>query len=114
MNSSEKDLSTIIGYYLEEWKHRDNIYIKHTYTYFWSILIVSLFPNIEFISNNLVKIINPKVFNVLGLVLSVAFLYITLSLGKRLTKVGEKYDSLLKKLNTDYCHEKIDNNFPSL
>lgn len=43
MNLPTSDLITIVGYYLDEWKHRDNMYQKYTFTFFYATLIVFVF-----------------------------------------------------------------------
>lgn len=96
--------------YLEEWKHRDKVYNRHTFTYFFAVLLISVFPYIKFtniISDKLNQIIKPSVFHIIAILLSIIAMFVSISLGKRLTCVSKKYNEILGYIDKEYTHIKV-------
>lgn len=109
MNKSQERIE-VAKLYLDEWKHRDNVYNRHTFTYFLAILLISVFPYIKFnsfISDKLNAIINPSLFHIVAILLSIVAMFVSVSLGKRLTNVSRKYNEILENIDKDYKHIKV-------
>ena len=107
MSIEEKTSVTIIGYYMDEWKHRDTMYVKHLFTYFWASIIVSLSPYIKFIKKGLTDIFPLWVFHALGIIIACFAMMVSFTMGRRLSVVFEKYNELLGNLRPDYRHTRI-------
>lgn len=88
--------------YLDEWKHRDDVYNKYCTTFYFCSVVVSLFPYVEFKENNIQ--INEIVFALAGIL--IAFLTtMTISLmAKRNVIVSKKYRELVECIPVD-CDE---------
>ena len=95
--------------YLDEWKHRDKVYNKHTFTYFCAILVISVFPYIKFTDfsgDKLNSIFQPFIFHLVAIILSIVAMCVSFALGKRLTWISEKYDETLGYIDKKYIHKK--------
>lgn len=108
---NDNDNLEIAELYLDEWKHRDNMLVKYIFSFFISILIVSLIPYVKFKENTLVDVVEPCLFNVLGIILSFLAMFVTMRMGNRLSEVGDKYRSYIG----DYDNERsTDINFSTV
>lgn len=99
---------------LEEWKHRDTSYNKHTFAYFSGILLFSVIPYIKFGSfdaSSLLSGINPIIIHTVAIALSLIAWYVSHSLGHRLKLVSEKYKDTIKSIRYEFGHKKADSFF---
>ena len=91
--------------YLEEWKHRDNMLIKYIFSFFSSIVVVSLIPYVNFRDNTLISVIDPYLFNIVGIVLSFLAMFVTIRMGNRLSEIGDKYRKCIGDYNKERATE---------
>lgn len=94
---------------LDEWKHRDMIYNKHTFMYFSAILLLSILPYIsfgDFDATNLLSGIDPTIINFSAIVLSLIAWYVSESLGYRIKLVSDKYREVVKSIKKDFSHNE--------
>lgn len=106
MKKDEKRLE-VAKLLLDEWKHRDTSYNKHTFTYFSGLLLFSVIPYIKFGSfdaTNLLSGINPFIIHSIAIVLSLIAWYVSHSLGYRLRLVSEKYKFIVKSIGKEFGH----------
>lgn len=111
-NISESSMSTenkiaLMNVYLSEWSHRDTLLWHEIYTYFYSTLIVILLPNIaKFIGIDLPDL--PRLlFPIVGIILSIVFLYICLGYAKRLQAAGDSYQKIINMLPVKYRRVRV-------
>ena len=108
MRLDEKRLE-IAKLFLDEWKHRDKIYNRHTFMYFSAILLISILPYIsfgDFDATNLLLGIDPIIIHIVAIVLSLIAWYVSESLGYRLKLVSDKYREVVKSIKNDFSHNK--------
>ena len=78
--------------------------------YFSAIMLISVFPYIRFSSFNseeLISIIKPPIFHIVAILLSIVAMFVSVSLGIRLTRVSEKYGEILGYIDKKYKHINI-------
>ncbi len=93
----------LMGVYLDEWNHRDELLWTQVFRYFYATLIVIILPNIaEFVGIELPEI-NTKIFPIIGIAMGIVFLYVGLGYALRLQASGKTYQKIMKLLsNEDY------------
>ncbi len=97
--------------YLQEYTHREKHMWSQNYRFFFSSLIVMLLPNLtDYFSLNIPKFLTEHayIFPLLGIVMSVVFLYVSLNLGKRFKAISDTYNDLIKKLPEAYKRISIE------
>lgn len=97
----------LLDVYLTELTHRDTLFYVQIYRYFYAILIVTILPNITSYLNIVLPSITPKIFPVLGIILTSFFCYVSLGYAKRLKVIGETYQNLINTLPSQYQRVKI-------
>jgi len=108
-NLENQDLIALLDVYLNEFIHRDNLLWSQVFKFFYASIIVMLLPNIsDFLSINLPPF-PVLLFRVLGLIMSVVFLYLALGYGKRLEASTSTYKMLIEKLKPNYQRIKLRN-----
>lgn len=95
--------------YLNEWKHRDNMFWKQVSTYFFAVLIVIILPFSNIWDIDLSFKIPNFVFPLIGMVLSLVFLVIGKSFADRLTWVSKTYESIINMLPKKYRRKEVHN-----
>jgi len=96
-----EDILSAMGIYLDEYIHRDTHMWSQTYKFFFSSLVVMLLPYLtERIGIQIPDefALYTKIFPAAGIVLSFAFLYVSLSLAKRFNAVSQTYNKLINQL----------------
>ena len=96
-------LITLMNVYLSEWEHRDGLLWTQVFRYFYATLIVIALPNIAACIGIELPEINTNLFPIIGIVMSIVFLYVGLGYAFRLQASGQTYEKIMKLLgNTDY------------
>lgn len=100
--NTTNDMLHLMDIYLCEWKHRDSMLWKQTFTFFVAALVVMILPFSSLWGIKISDSIPKWVFPTIGMFLSVVFFVIGKGYSLRLTAIGESYNNLLKKLPEDY------------
>lgn len=91
----------LMGVYLSEWEHRDELLWTQVFRYFYATLIVIVLPNVAvFIGIELPKI-NIKLFPIMGMVMALIFLYVGLGYAIRLRASSRTYEKMMKLLGNE-------------
>lgn len=89
---------SLLDIYLSEWSHRSEVMWRQVFYYFYATIIVLFLPNLA----AFIGIVSPDfpelLFPLLRLVLSFAFLYISLGLALRIDASVRSYNKLIKLL----------------
>ena len=73
-----QELLTLMSIYLDEWKHRDSILWKQTFTFFWATLIVMLLPfAAKYLQINIPDKLPQFLFPLIGIIMSFLFIIIS-------------------------------------
>jgi len=113
-DTAEKDFEPetviqLLDVYLTEWIHRDAFLWEQTNRYFYAILIFIILPSIAPFLNIKLPPFTPKIFPVLGILLTGFFCYISLGNAKRLEASGVTYQNLINTLPVKYQRVRIKN-----
>lgn len=101
MATDRDDIITLMGVYLSEWEHRDELLWTQVFRYFYATLIVTVLPNIATsIGINLPEV-NVKIFPIIGLVMALVFLYVGLGYAIRLRASSRTYEKMMNLLNDE-------------
>ena len=99
---SAQETVNLMNVYLQEWMHRDDLFWKQVFKFFYAILIVILLPQISnFIKVDISFIKNKAVFPIIGIVFSFLFLYIGLAYAYRLDASGKSYQKVMMLLKNE-------------
>jgi len=98
----------LLDVYLTEWSHRDSLLWAQISRYFYATLIVIILPNITSYLNINLPSIAPKIFPILGMILTAIFCYVSLGYAKRLEAIGNTYQNLIDTLPKQYQRVKIE------
>lgn len=114
-NLGDEQVIALMGTYLSEWEHRDELMWSQVLKLFYATLIVIVLPNIaQYIGIDL-QTIPCILFPVVGIVMAIAFLYIGLAYAVRLTASSRTYENMMKLLG-DKQYERVSildkNEFP--
>lgn len=93
---SSDDYFRLLSQYYEELKHRDTMFWKQIYIYFYGILIFSILPILKPNGLELSEKIPRLLFPVFGIGMSIGFLYVALAYSARLKAISQSYRDLLK------------------
>ena len=100
-------LLSLMNLYFSEWTHRDSIMWKQIFTFFFAIFVIVLLPFANIWDVALVGPLPPVLFPIVGLVLTLIFLYVSLGYARRLSKVGESYRELIEHIPKEYQRNSI-------
>lgn len=101
MATDRDDIIALMSVYLNEWEHRDELLWTQVFRYFYATLIVTVLPNVAtFIGIDLPKV-NVKIFPIIGLVMSLVFLYVGLGYAIRLRASSRTYEKMMSLLNDE-------------
>ncbi len=95
-------LLELMAIYLNEWTHRDEIFLKEILTYFFAIVVVMILPYIEIYKIEIGDYIPRWLFPLTGIFLSFLFLILGRGYAFRLQAIGNTYNDLIKKLPEEY------------
>jgi len=95
----KEEIINLMGIYLSEWEHRDTLLWSQVFKLFYANLIVIILPNIaSFIGIDLPSI-NEKIYPIIGIIMSLIFLYVGIGYCFRLMASSRTYVKLMKQLN---------------
>lgn len=96
----------LLGIYLDEWQHRDDIYWRQMYKYFYFILIVDVLP---YVNDAIIDIpaVLQKAFPIIGLIMSIVFLYVGMAYTYRTDASRNTCVKIMDLLPTYYRQTKI-------
>lgn len=87
--SSDYDTTiSLLNVYFSEWSHRDQILWSQIFKFYYAILIIILLPNISPHFDLTLPPMPDLAFRLLGLLLSIVFLYIALGYVVRLQAIS--------------------------
>lgn len=89
--------------YLDEWKHRDNVYYKFATTLYSCAIVISLFPYVKFVEDYTLSL-NRICFAIAGVLIALITSLTIFGMSQRNIKVYEKYDFLLGQMNGSFKH----------
>jgi hypothetical protein len=92
----------LLDVYLTEFIHRSTVLWAQTYRHFYAILIVMILPNITSYLNIHLPPIMPKLFPILGIIMTGFFWYMSFGYAKRLEAIGDTYQKLIDTLPQQY------------
>ena len=101
-------LINLMNVYLSEWEHRDSMLWKQVFTYFFATLIVMILPFANIWDFSLGDKIEPWIFPVIGLLMTLVFSVIGKGYAIRLQAIGHTYGELIDKLPKEFKRQKIE------
>ncbi len=107
-----EELLHLIEIYLSEWEHRDALFWKQIFTYFFSTLVVMLLPFMNVWGLHLPESIPNFIFPSIGIIMSVLFFIVSNGYIARLKAVSGPYQALIEKLPPQYQRKKINQLYP--
>ncbi len=102
-----EELLHLLDIYQSEWEHRDTLFWKQIFTYFFSSLVVMLLPFMDAWGLRLPESIPIFIFPAIGLIMSVLFFIVSNGYVARLKAVNIPYQSLIEKLPAEYRRKKV-------
>ncbi len=84
--------------YLSEWKHRDELFWRQIFKYFYTACIILFMPNIANMLHIDIAGIPSKLFYLMALFMSFFFWYVAIGYAKRLEATSIVYDRLLNEI----------------
>ena len=102
-----EELLSLMNIYFTEWSHRDSLMWKQVCTFFFAAFIVTLLPFSKIWEISLTKVIPNFVFPIVGIVLSLIFLYITIQYAHRLSKSSDTCRELIEHLPKEFQRKKL-------
>ncbi len=96
-----EQLIALMGVYLSEWEHRDKLLWTQVFRYFYATLIVIVLPNIASVIGIQLPDINTKLFPIVGVFMSIVFLYVGLGYAFRLRASSQTYIKIMKLLGNE-------------
>ena len=107
--SSDFDTTiSLLNVYFMEWSHRDQILWTQTFRFYYAALIVILLPNISVPLQISLPPIPNLIYRLIGLCISIIFLYVSLGYAIRLHIISKSYRCILDKLPPEYKQKTFD------
>lgn len=108
--SSDYDTTiSLLNVYITEWSQRDQIIWSQIFKFFYAILIIILLPNLALYLQIELPSLPIFSFRIIGLFLSLAFLYISIGYAMRLQAISDTYQNIIKKLPIEYQRKSVQN-----
>lgn len=104
---STDQLLSLMELYLSEWQHRDNLFFKEIFTYFFSSLVVMILPFADIWNLHFPKEIPQWLFPAIGMLMAVAFFIVSNGYIARLKALSDPYQKLIDKLPPELRREKV-------
>lgn len=98
---TKDDLFRLLSQYYDELKHRDTMFWKQVFAYFYATLICSTLPVIQPFELKIPEGIPKHTFPILGLIMAACFFFVSMAYALRLECISESYEKLLKMLPED-------------
>lgn len=109
-----EQLLSLMELYLSEWEHRDSLFWKQIYTYFYSCLIVMLLPYFHGLGLYMPKGIPDFLFPFAGMIMALAFFIVSNGYIARLKALSEPYQNLITKLPSSYRRKTVRQLYPGI
>lgn len=91
----------LMNVYLNEWIHRDELFWKQCFKFFYANLIVIVLPNIaQFLQIDLPNI-STKFFPIVGIIIAFVFLYVEIGYLVRVKAISDTYVELMSFLGKE-------------
>jgi hypothetical protein len=103
-----QDIISLLNIYLNEFIHRNDVFLSTTFRFFYASLIVILLPNITGYLGINFSSLPIVLFRIVGFIMSLAFFYITISYAKRLEAITNTYNTIIKKFKSEYQRQNIE------
>lgn len=98
---------SLLNVYLSEWSHRDIQLWSKAIKLYYVILVIILFPNITNFFNVVLPPLPAIIFRLIGLFLSLIFLYVTFGYAIRFQTIADTYQSIINELPEKYRRKSI-------
>lgn len=98
---------SLLNVYLSEWSHRDIQLWSKAIKLYYVILVIILFPNITNFFNVVLPPLPAIIFRLIGLFLSLIFLYVTFGYAIRFQAIADTYQSIINELPEKYRRKSI-------
>ena len=95
---NKSDVISLMNVYLSEWCHRDELFWRQIFTYFYVTLIVTVLPNITNGIGIEIPGMKESWFHLTGLVMAVVFMYISIAYSLRLRASSKAYEAMMELL----------------
>lgn len=105
-------LLTLMEIYLSEWQHRDNLFFKEIFTYFFSSLVIMILPFADIWGLHLPEALPTWLFPGIGMVMAIAFFIISSGYIARFKALNDPYQALINKLPPSYRRKTIKELYP--
>lgn len=89
------DYFKLLNQYYSELKHRDVLFWKQVYIYFYATLLVIIIPYIKPLGLTLPKNYSKRIFFIMGFLMTIAFVFIAIAYAYRLKCISDTYNDLL-------------------
>ena len=98
-------LLTLMNIYLSEWIHRDSMFYKEIFTYFFASLVVMILPFADIWGLRLSPTLPAWLFPIAGILMAIIFLIISCGSIVRISALSDPYQLLINKLPEE-CRRK--------
>ena len=105
---TKDDLFRLLSQYYDELKHRDTMFWKQVFAYFYATLICSVLPVIQPFGLKIPEPMPKYTFPIVGIVMAVCFFFVSIVYAKRLECVGKGYEALLDRVPEEVRRKKIE------
>lgn len=105
--SVNSEVLSLLAIYLDEFKHRNELLWSQVYKLFYATLILTLLPNITGLFSIQLPAILEIFYRVIGVIMSIIFLFISLSYAKRLEASSSTYNQTIDLLPAAYRRKKV-------
>ena len=100
---SNQELIALLDVYQNEYIHRDQLFLVNIFKFFIATLVIILLPDIPSVIKIEFSVNVPEiVFLVLGIIMSIIFIYFALSNAKKMKACTETYKKINKEIPIKY------------
>lgn len=100
-------LLELMEIYLSEWQHRDNLFFKEIFTYFFSSLVVMILPFADIWGLHFPEEVPRWLFPAVGMFMAIAFFIVSNGYIARLKALSDPYQELINSLPPKLQRKKI-------
>jgi len=105
---TNQELISLLGVYLEDFKHRNNILWGNTFKLFYAALLIILLPTVYVAKVEFIFLPMPtELYRAVCFVMLLAILYVVAGYAKRLECCTETYKKMNEKLPKEYQRKDI-------
>lgn len=103
----DQELLSLMNIYLTEYTYRDSILWKQCFTFFSVAFIVTLLPYANIWDISFGETIPNYLFPLVGILISIIFLYISNQYAQRLAAISDSYRKLIDMLPQEYRRNNL-------